>query len=356
MEFSFKSCIAIFYGGKKSDCTAMDPYKVLRISRNADGSLTRDAIFPLSPPSSDAAVLCRDLPLDSARRTGIRLFLPLPSLPPAGSKLPVIVYIHGGGFIIFRAASSPFHGLCSRLAAALPAVVLSVDYRLAPEHRLPAAFEDALDALFWLRAHATGASAEGNLPFPLTECADFSRCFLMGDSAGATIAFHAALRAAAIQDSLAPLSIAGLVLDQPYFGGIERTDSEERLKNGKILSLAENDLMWELALPEGVDRDHEYSNPFKNEEKLFAGLRDFPPCLVRGHTGDPLLDRQKEFARLLQRRGVIVVTSLESDGCHGVELIDPSKEAEAVAEAKKFICGDGGAEAPPSAPIESQTL
>ncbi|XP_074561453.1 putative carboxylesterase 8 [Curcuma longa] len=335
----------------------MDPYKLLRISRNADGSLTRGAIFPLSPPSSSDAVLCRDLLLDSARGTGIRLFLPSPSPPPSGCKLPVIVYFHGGGFIIFRAASLPFHDFCSRLAVALPAVVLSVDYRLAPEHRLPAAFDDALDALLWLRAHATGASVEGNLPFPLTECADFSRCFLCGDSAGATIAFHAALRAGALQDSLAPLSIAGLVLDQPYFGGIERTESEEKLKNGKVLSLPENDLMWELALPEGADRDHEYSNPFKNEEKLFAGLRDFPRCLVRGHTGDPLLDRQKEFARMLQRRGVSVVTSLESDGCHGVELIDPIKEAEALADAKRFICGDDGDEAPPpSAPIGSQTL
>ncbi|KAG6525279.1 hypothetical protein ZIOFF_015233 [Zingiber officinale] len=164
----------------------------------------KGAIFPLSSSSSDAARLCRDLPLDSARGTGIRLFLPSPSLPPTRSKLPVIVYIHSGGFIIFRIS---------------------------------------LDTLFWLRAHAMGASAEGNLPFPLTECADFSRCFLMGDSAGATITFHTSLRVAAIQDSLAPLSITGLVLDQPYFGGIERTDSKERLKNGKILSLTENNLM-----------------------------------------------------------------------------------------------------------------
>ncbi|KAG6476828.1 hypothetical protein ZIOFF_066076 [Zingiber officinale] len=95
------------------------------------------AIFPLSSPSSNVVVLCHDLPLDSARGTGIRLFLPSPSLPPTGSKLPVIVYIHSGGFIIFRVASSPFHGLCSRLAASLPAVVLSVDYHLSPGHRLP---------------------------------------------------------------------------------------------------------------------------------------------------------------------------------------------------------------------------
>ncbi|XP_042453039.1 carboxylesterase 1-like [Zingiber officinale] len=106
--------------------------------------------FLLPPPSSDAAVLCCYLPPDSARGTGIHLFLPSPSLPPTRSKLLVIIYIHGGGFIIFRVASSPFHGLCSLLAVALLAVVLSVDYRLSPEHRLPAAFEDALDARYFL--------------------------------------------------------------------------------------------------------------------------------------------------------------------------------------------------------------
>ncbi|KAG6502516.1 hypothetical protein ZIOFF_034800 [Zingiber officinale] len=204
-------------------------------------------------------------------------------MPPTGSKLPIIVYIHGGGFIIFCFASSPFHGLCSRLAVALPAAILSVDYRLSPQHRLPVAVEDAL---FWLRAHAMGVSVEGNLPFPLTECTDFSRYFLMGDNEGATIAFPGSLLVAAIQNSLAPLSITALVLDYPYFGGIERTDSKERLKSDKILSLAENKLMWELALPEGTDRDHEYSNPFKNKEKLFAELRDFPQYLVRGHICD----------------------------------------------------------------------
>lgn len=164
----------------------------------------------------------------------------------------------------------------------------------------------------------------------------------MGTSAGGTIAFHAVVLAAALPNPLDPVNIAGLVLDQPYFGGIERTESELRLKDDKILPLPTNDVMWELALPEGADRDHEYSNPLKNEEKLFAGLRNFPRCLVRGHTGDPLFDRQKEFARMLERRGVSVVASLESDGFHGVEVFDLSKEEESVAEVKKFVYGEDG--------------
>jgi len=56
----------------------------------------------------------------------------------AEKKLPVLVYFHGGGFIVGSFASPEFHAVCLRLAASLPAVVLSADYSLAPEHRLPA--------------------------------------------------------------------------------------------------------------------------------------------------------------------------------------------------------------------------
>ncbi|WOL04294.1 hypothetical protein Cni_G13015 [Canna indica] len=311
----------------------MDPYKFLRIARNPDGSLTRSTAVPLSPPS-DASVLCRDLPLNHARHTTLRLYLPRPFPPPA-PKLPVVLYFHGGGFILFSAASAPCHALCDHLAAALPAVVLSVDYRLAPEHRLPAAYEDALDALLWLRSDA---------PADLRDCADLSRCFLMGSSAGGNIAFHAALRATA--EPLDPVRIAGLVLDQPYFGGVERTESEERMKDDKIVPLPANDLMWELALPEGADRDHEYCNPKANEEKLLAGAGDLPRCLVRGHNGDPLIDRQRELARMLERRGVRVVARIAPSGFHGIEVFDRSKEEELVEDVGRFINHeDGGAAA-----------
>ncbi|CAL9106305.1 alpha/beta hydrolase fold [Musa troglodytarum] len=309
----------------------MDPYKLLGVSRNPDGSLTRSGLVPLLPPS-DPAVLCQDLPLNPARGTTFRLFLP--RQPPPAPKLPLILYFHGGGFIIFRAASGPIHAACARLAASLPAIVLSVDYRLAPEHRLPAAYDDALDALLWLRSQA--ADGRGDLPFHY--CADFSRCFLMGTSAGGNIAFYAAVRAAAMTDSLHPVKIAGLVFDQPYFGGVERTESEERVKEDKIIPLVANDLMWELALPEGANRDHEYCNPTANEAKLLAAVGNLPRCLVRGHIGDPLYDRQREFAGMLERRGVSVVARMESEGLHGMEMLDASKEEELVADVRRFLC------------------
>jgi acetyl esterase/lipase len=141
----------------------------------------------LASADDDAApVRCKDVVYDEARNLSLRMYVPSSRAGNGGAekKLPVLVYFHGGGFIVGSFASPEFHAACARLAAALPAVVLSADYRLAPEHRLPAALEDA-DTLFsWLG----GQQAD---PW-LADAADLGRVFVSGDSAGANIAHHAA--------------------------------------------------------------------------------------------------------------------------------------------------------------------
>ncbi|KAK4337926.1 hypothetical protein RND71_042413 [Anisodus tanguticus] len=83
----------------------------------------------------------------------------------------------------------------------------------------------------------------------------------MGTSARGNIAYNLGLHAAAYWDNLKPLEIKGLILNQPFFGGKERTQSEAKYANDKILPPIVSDVMFGLGLLEGVDRDHEYSNP-----------------------------------------------------------------------------------------------
>ena len=275
----------------------MDPYKYLKIRFNPDGSLYRYGEAPLLPaapagePVSVAAegsgdgeqgprrivVHSNDVPLSEAAGTGLRLFVP----SGGHARLPLIVYFHGGGYVLFRAASQPFHNTCTALAAAVPAAVASVDYRLAPEHRLPAAFEDAADAVLWARPHAAAGRP----------------VFVMGSHNGASIAFRAALAAAD-----AGVELRGVILNQPHLGGAARSPAEAASVDDRVLPLPANDLLWELALPVGADRDHEYCNPEPMLARVGAArLRRLPPCLVAGAR-----DRTRMLANALQKASVAV--------------------------------------------------
>ncbi|CAI9784962.1 unnamed protein product [Fraxinus pennsylvanica] len=121
---------------------------------------------------------------------------------------------------------------------------ITYEYRLAPENPLPVAYEDALHAILWLKSQAQHCLHRD--PW-LDEFADFSEVFIMGESAGGNIAYHAALRATKF--NLRPMRIQGVILDQAFFGGVERTSSELRLVEDARLPLYVNDAYWSLALP-----------------------------------------------------------------------------------------------------------
>ncbi|EHA8592223.1 putative carboxylesterase 8 [Cocos nucifera] len=216
------------------------------------------------------------------------------------------------------------------MAAALPALVISLDYRLAPEHRLPAAYEDAVEAVLWVRAQAQDPAAGE----PWLTNGDFSRCFLMGSSSGANMAYHAGLRTVALE--LQPVRLVGLILNQPYFGGVERTPSELASEEDVVLPLCANDMMWRLALPKGADRDHEFSNPVVAPPRPIR----LPRCMVKGCQGDPLIDRQRAFVKMLEEEddeGASVVAGFDEGGFHAIELFDPGRGQALFAEIRDFI-------------------
>ncbi|KAI9076347.1 hypothetical protein K1719_039804 [Acacia pycnantha] len=304
----------------------MDPYKSLHIVLNPDGTITRLQKHPETPatpdPNSHLPVLSKDVTINTSHNTWVRIYLPRRALrhhpPSSATKLPLIVYSHGGSFMFYAANSTYFHDFCVNLALNTQSVVVSVNYHLAPEHRLPAAYDDALDALYWIKTTED--------PW-LTRFADYSNCYLMGDSAGGNIAYNAGLRAAAEVNQLEPLKIQGLILVQPFFGGMKRTSSELRLADDEKLPLPATDVRWELSLPVGVDRDHEYCNPMA--ESRCKGCDDIIKRLgwkvvVFGSFGDPLVDREMKLAQALDEKGVAVEGYFEGDYKHADFTKEPT--------------------------------
>ncbi|OAY66789.1 putative carboxylesterase 17 [Ananas comosus] len=129
------------------------------------------------------------------------------------------------------------------LATTAGCVIVSVNYRLAPEHRLPAAYQDGIAAMTWVRQQASGGWWRSHV--------DFDRAFLCGDSAGAAVAFNVAVQ-------LGPSAgLRGLILIQPFFGGESRTAAERNSVQSaarSALTLAASDAYWRMALPRGEPR------------------------------------------------------------------------------------------------------
>ncbi|CAL5185083.1 unnamed protein product [Lathyrus oleraceus] len=313
----------------------IEPSQSQPIIINHDGSVRRFKQIPNTEPTQDPnnIVLSKDVPLNLINKTLIRLFLPRTALQ-SSKKLPLIVYFHAGGFILFNVSSTFNHDFCFKLAEKVNAVVASVDYRLAPESRLPAAYEDAIEALNWLRT----TNEEW-----VNQFCDMSNCYLMGSSSGGNIAYQTGLHCATTttdESNSNQLKIRGLILHHPFFGGSQRTNSELKFENDRVLPLKATDLMWEYALPEGVGRDHKFCNPTfmdKEDDKCLDEIKQLKwRILLTVCDGDPLIDRQVEFMEILRSKRVNIVKYLR-EGFHGMELLDPNKDEPLFKQINIFI-------------------
>lgn len=312
-----------------------NPYEHLKISLNNDGTLNRLTKMPkisANPnPGQGEVVASKDVTINNETKTWIRIYCPTKLAANDGNvaRLPIMIYYHSGGWIDHSVADLFYHERCLQFARDLPAIVISLEYRLAPEHRLPAQYEDAMDTILWIQQQALDPKGEQWLK----DYGDFSRCYLGGRGNGANIAYNACLKA--IQVDLNPLTISGIILNQPMLSGNQRTKSELKYACDELYPLPVWDLMWELALPKGTDRDHRYCNPMK-DPMLQSKICKLGRCLVIGYSMDPMVDRQQDFVSMLMGCGAKVEAHFDV-GFHGVDLVDSKRGSYNLQLIKDFV-------------------
>jgi acetyl esterase/lipase len=296
------------------------------LAHRRDGTVRRlfcslaDLHVAAKPRPDASGVRSTDVTVDAPRGLWVRVFSPS---SVSEAPLPIVVYFHGGGFTLFSAASRPYDALCRRLCSGLGAVVVSVEYRLAPKHRFPAAYDDGMDVL----RHLDNNGFPADLAVPV----DLSSCFLAGDSAGGNIVHHVAqCWTAAMSTTPSSLRLAGAVLIQPFFGGEERTEAEVALdKVGSTLSLTATDVYWREFLPEGATRDHAAARVCGEGVEIGEA---FPPAMVAVGGLDLLKGWQARYVEALRGKGKHVRVVEYPGAFHGFhafpELPDSGKLVE----------------------------
>ncbi|KAK9074486.1 hypothetical protein SSX86_007084 [Deinandra increscens subsp. villosa] len=300
-----------------------------------DGHVERPQVIPcvMCTLPFNLGVTCMDQVIDKLTNTWARFYV-----PKQDEKVPLLVYFHGGGFCVGSAAWSCYHEFLALLASEVGCVIMSVDYRLAPENPLPAAYEDGQKALMWLKQQALSGSNH----WCLKQC-DFSKVYLAGDSAGGNIAHNVTLSLGANLSHLKPLTFKGNILIQPFFGGETRTSSETLMAQQprSTLNLIASDTYWRLSLPKGANRDHPWCNPM-TKGSVELGKTAYLPTMVCVSELDILKDRNMEFCRVLGNSGIEVDHVVYKGVGHAFQILDKSplsqmQTQEMVSHIKAFI-------------------
>ena len=236
----------------------------------------------------------------------VRIYWPQ-TAPPA--PLPALVYFHGGGWVICDLDTHD--PMCRAITNNVGCVVVSVDYRLAPEHKFPAAAEDAYTATLWAAGNATDLGV------------DATRIAVGGDSAGGNLTAAVALMA---RDRHAPELVFQLMV-YPVTD-IVAMDTPSHRDNGEGYFLTTAAMEWyrRQYLTDLSEASHPYASPLHADD-----LSGLPPALVITAELDPLRDEGEAYASRLLASGVPAVGSRYDGVFHGFfslgTLLDAAKQA-----------------------------
>ena len=254
-----------------------------------DARLAIDALFASqNEPEPVARVENRRIP-GPAGELPVRVYT-----PEGKGPFPVLVFFHGGGWVLCGLDSHD--GPCRALANAVPCLVVSVDYRLAPEHKFPAGADDAYAATRWVAEHAAELGG------------DAKHIAVGGDSAGGNLAAVVALMA---RDRGGPRLAHQLLVYPATDAGL---DTASYVENGEGYFLT-GEMMrwfWNHYLRSHADVENPYASPLRAPR--VGGL---PPALVITAEYDPLRDEGEAYAARLREAGVPVRTTRYAGMIHG---------------------------------------
>lgn len=355
---------------------------------NGVGSRADESIITCNPSFSNDGVASKDLHIDHLTCLSLRIFLPQSALissrnsesgegvyggyVPAKNgknckKLPVILQFHGGAWVSGGNDTASNDGFCRKLAKCCDAIVIAVGYRLAPESRFPAAFEDGVAAIKWLGKQANlaecsrssldngekhrgrqivdGFGASMVEPW-LAAHLDPSRCVLVGVSCGANIVNYVARYAVQAGKLLDPITVVAQVLMYPFFIGNIPTHSEMKLANSYLYDKATCILAWKLFLPEtDFNLDHLAANPLLPGKDTPLDLKHMPPTLTVVAQYDWMRDRAIAYSEQLRRVNVDAPLLDYKDAVHDfatLNVLEKTPKAQACLEdisiwVKKYI-------------------
>lgn len=209
----------------------------------------------------------------------IRAYTPVTTHP---ALLPAIVYAHGGGWS--RCSLDLYDNPCTALAHATGCIVLSVDYRLAPENKFPVPLNDYYTALSWIASHADELGI------------DHSRLVVGGDSSGGNLAAAAALRA---RDDARGPAIAHQLLMYPPLDAAMSSTSYHEFATGYFLTRSTMESCWSAYLNDKADGDSPWASPLKA-----TSLSNLPAATIIVCEYDPLRDEGEAYARRLIEAGI----------------------------------------------------
>jgi len=240
--------------------------------------------------------------------------LPARLYRPAPGPVPLVVYLHGGGWTIGSLESHD--RMCRRLADGSGAAVLAIDYRLAPEHPWPASVDDTVAALRWVASGPAGLGPDGLGPAPTAVA-------VAGDSAGGTLAALGCLR---LRDEYPPALPDLQVL---LYANTDLTGAQPSIRE-KATGWGLDAATVRFFNSQWVPDQARWSDPAVSP--LFApDLSGLPGALVVSAEHDPLRDESEAYARRLREAGVEVESRREAGLIHGFMTLDDVSPACAAA-------------------------